>query len=229
MASFMLLFILLLFLFPNIFEARKSTEVPDVIVYTDEIDKDNKIQELKAEAVRRSRDTAAAEREKRKLEKEEAGLKQDVLRATLHYGEESREKATALHKLGRNIYKQERWEETIQISLEISRIHSVLDGLDSLPYADAIGNVGSVANRMRDKFLCEIVMKRQLKILLDKHGPESKEVLIQRARMMSFQIKDGETSEGLDQEEYLIKSSGIPALAAHFGSIPTSNVIATEL
>lgn len=181
---------------------RASKNDPDVIQYASEEDKNAKLQELKTKTLERSRDTSRLESEQRKLKSEEEGLRNDVLRAIVNHGDDSKQKAQALHKLGRNIYQQERFDETFQMSREILRIHSVLDGPESGPFADALGNVGSVAHRVKNKKLCEIAMKRQLRILLDKHGAESKEVLIQRARMMSFQIKDGEVSDGFSQLDY---------------------------
>lgn len=181
---------------------RTAKNDPDVIRYSSEEDKNAKLQDLKAKTLERSRDTSRQESEQRKLRTAEEGLRKDVLRAIVNHGDNSKQKAQALHKLGRNIYQQERFDETFEMSLEILRIHSVLDGPESGPFADALGNVGSVAHRVKNKKLCEIVMKRQLRILLDKHGADSKEVLIQRARMMSFQIKDGEVSDGFSQMDY---------------------------
>lgn len=190
--------------------ANRDEDV-DTIVFTDEADKLKKINELKQKTLEDRRDKARVEKAKLKLESDEISLKKGVMRAVLNHGDDSKEKAIALHKLGRNLYQQDRFDEAFEMSFEISRIHSVIDGKDSLAYADALGNVGSVANRMNDKRLCEAVMKRQLRILLDHHGSESKEVLIQRARMLSFRIQDGETSEGMGQETYEKEMEGIDA------------------
>lgn len=185
---------------------------PDTIVFTSEEDKKQKLEELKQRAMDAKQDKAKQDRQKIKLAVEEDGLRKGVLRAVASFGEISKEKAASLHKLGRNLYLQDRYEETFELSQEISRIHGVIDGTDSAEYADALGNVGSVANRMKEIRLCEAAMKRQLRILLDKHGPAAKEVLIQRARMLSFKIFDGETSEGISQEDFEVRMEEVEAM-----------------
>jgi len=174
----------------------------DTIVYSSEEDKQRQLDELKKRTMAGAADKTKQDRQKAKLMMEEQKLRRAVQRTGDQDGVDSKERAMALHKLGRNLYLQDRYYETFEMSLEIARIHAVVDGKNSLAFADALGNVGSVANRVKDIKLCEIVMKRQLRILLDKHGPESKEVLIQRARMMSFRISDGETTDGFDAEQY---------------------------
>ena len=173
----------------------------ETITFTDEEDKKRQLNELKLKSLE-SKNKEKNDKARKKLVLEEESLRDAAARAGVRHGQESKERAFALHKLGRNLYLQDRFEETYEMSLEIARIHGVVDGKDSLRYADALGNVGSVANRMKDRGLCEAAMKRQLRILLDKHGVNSQEVLVQRARMLSFSISDGETSDGYSQEYF---------------------------
>lgn len=135
----------------------------------------------------------------------EKELRNELALVELEHGLISNERAAALHKLGGNMYRQHRFEELFDLSKEIVRIHETLDGPDSVMVGKALGNVGTVADRLGLRRECELAMKRSLYIMLHAGGlaPDSREVLITRGKMMSFQIKDGETTEGLTHEEYM--------------------------
>lgn len=65
-----------------------------------------------------------------KLETEEAVLKKKVYLAVMDHGENSAEKAKALHLLGKNLYQQEKFEEVVDIAKDIVRIHEIKDGVE---------------------------------------------------------------------------------------------------
>lgn len=108
--------------------------------------------------------------QKKKLESEELNLKRDVMRSELNYGVDSIEKATSLHKLGRNMYQQGKYHDLKELSKEIVRIHEVVDGTDHVNVANALGNVGSLSFRIGDTRECEVSMQRALYILIEEHG-----------------------------------------------------------
>ncbi len=66
----------------------------------------------------------------------------------------------------------------------------------------ALANYGSAAFRTKDTALCRVVMSRALYIVRQIHGDNSREVMLQRAKMMTFGLSEGETAEGYTQEEY---------------------------
>ena len=50
---------------------------------------------------------------------------------------------------------------------------------------------------------CNLALRRGLHILIKIYGRESKEVLMQRGRMLTYHVPDSEHSEGLSYQEYL--------------------------
>lgn len=183
-----------------------TTESGDVVTYTT---KEELVVKLKEQAEARVKqgiqfDDSLTPEQLKEFQEWEKDLRKDLARAELEHGKYSNERAAALHKLGANMYRQHRFEELFDLSKEIVKIHETLDGPDSVMVGKALGNVGTVADRLGLRRECELAMKRSLYIMLHAGGlqPDSREVLITRGKMMSFQIKDGETTEGLTHEEY---------------------------
>lgn len=139
--------------------------------------------------------------ERMKLEKEENQLRRTLLETIDKHGKSSKATADVLHKLGRSVYLQMKFDEALKISKSIVKIHEDLDGEEDIKTADALGNLASVANRLGDKDVCAYAMYRALYILIQKYGMQSKEVLRHRAKMLTFQIRDGESSRGLSYED----------------------------
>ena len=119
------------------------------------------------------------------------------------HGEYSREKATALHELGRNVYQQGKFEDVVDVAEDIVKIHEVLDGPEAFITAEALGNVASVAFRLGKKETCRLAMERALYIMIKTYGAQSKEVLLHRGKMLTFQIANGRESAGMSHEAYL--------------------------
>ena len=76
------------------------------------------------------------------LQAEENELRVNLLRAIVNHGDDSLEKATALHVLGRNLYHQRKYSYVAEISNEIVRIHEKIDGSESIQVA--LGLITSV-------------------------------------------------------------------------------------
>jgi hypothetical protein len=169
------------------------------LVYNSEEDKASKLQEIKAGL---SNDAGQDDTDYKALESEEIELKKNLYRAILNHGENSPEKAAALHVLGRNMYQQKKYDELVDASQEIVRIHEEVDGKESLKTAQALGNVGSVSNRLGRTKECSIAMNRALYIMIKEYGDDSKEVLLHRAKMLTFQISEGREGFGLSYEAY---------------------------
>lgn len=114
--------------------------------------------------------------ELRQLSNAESDLKRKLFEARAEYGENSREAVTALHALGRNMYKRELFDRVFEISKQIVKIHEVLDGPEHVATANALSNVGSVAYKLKQTGYCDLIMNRALYIFLKEHGENSKEV-----------------------------------------------------
>ena len=52
----------------------------------------------------------------------------------------------------------------------------------------ALGNVGSVSFRLGRVEDCRVAMNRALHIMIMEYGDDSKEVLLHRAKMLTFQV-----------------------------------------
>lgn len=184
-----------------------TTESGDVVTYTTQEELVAKLKEQVESRVKGGIDfdDSLTPEQLKEFQGWEKELRVDLARAELEHGLMSNERAAALHKLGGNLYRQHRFEELFDLSKEIVRIHEALDGPDSVMVGKALGNVGTVANRLGLQRECELAMKRSLYIMLHAGGlaPDSREVLITRGKMMSFHITDGETTEGLTHDEYI--------------------------
>ena len=76
------------------------------------------------------------------LQEEENELRVNLLRAIVNHGDDSLEKATALHVLGRTLYHQRKYSDVTDVSNEIVRIHEKIDGPESIQVA--LGLITSV-------------------------------------------------------------------------------------
>ena len=157
-------------------KSKKSSTVDETeIQFTTKEDLDAKMAKLNAEQRKKYGDETDPA-ELAKLAKEEKELQKDVIRAELNHGKFSAQRAKALHAYGRNVYKQGRFDQVLQVSKDIVRIHEEVDGVDHINTGNALGNVGSVAFRLENAKLCEIVMTRALYIVIKEFGKDSKEV-----------------------------------------------------
>ena len=174
------------------------------ISYDNKKDLEEKINKLKEEKYKTIPDDEKLTPEKLKtLEYEEKRLREVLKQVISDDGVDSLRKATALHRLGRNLYQQFKYDAAYDISKEIVRLHEINDGYEHLNTANALSNHGSSTFRLKLKDECELVMKRALHIFIKEFGIESKEVLKHRGKMLTFQIEDGRTSEGLNYNDYL--------------------------
>jgi tetratricopeptide (TPR) repeat protein len=134
--------------------------------------------------------------------KEEAEAKKNVFRAKVNHGEDTRQVADSLHKLGKVLYEQIKFEEAFDVAKEVVRIHTKLYGPDSEDTMKALGNFGSVACRMNRRAVCDLIMYRVLDATIKLHGKESKQELLQRGRLMTFQVPHGDKHPGIDQATF---------------------------
>ena len=103
------------------------------------------------------------------------------------------------------MYKQKRFDETLSIAKEIARINELHYGSEHIMYGEALSNLGSVYYRLTDGVRCATSMLRAFMITKNTHGDESKEALIMRGKLLSFNVPDGETADGISQEEYIAR------------------------
>jgi hypothetical protein len=120
------------------------------------------------------------------LEKQEPALRNAVTQAVEEYGDSSAEKAKALHKLGGILYKLEKYAGLRSTAKEIARIEELVNGPDSLKYAMALRNVGSVAFRLGLHEESLRYMMRGLNIFVNHFDDDSKEVTYHKSIMMTF-------------------------------------------
>ena len=149
------------------------------------------------------RDERPSDEEMAKLKLEERELRSQLVNAVMAHGNLSKQKATILHKVGRNLFKQSRFDDTWDISQEILHIHETLDGPESFETALALSNAAQVAYRTGRRKECGYLSYRYLYIMLKEKGPESKEAVLARARLAQYHFPDGQTSKGMSYDEYL--------------------------
>lgn len=187
-------------------KTKKSKSDGDVeeVKFSSEKELNAKIKDIKDKKAELGYDDTPTPEELAKFQEAEKGLRKAVERATMEHGAISREVAKALHALGGNMFRQLRFEELFEISMQIVNIHETLDGFEATMTGKALGNTGTVAYRLGLTRECEIAMKRALYILLntDKLAEDSRDVLMHRGKMLSFHIADGETTKGMSYAEY---------------------------
>ena len=198
--------------FLSVLEITHTKKVPRQVKDKDDVEiiaEDEIEEKLASMSISARRDAAKAEKKKvdeiKKLEKDVVAFQKKAELAKEGFGENSEEYATMIHSLGRNVYKLERYDEALKYAQEIVRIYEVLHGVESTEMANALGNVGSVSYRIKDMETCEKAMLRTLAILLReaKYDEGSKEVLVHRAKMLTFGIENAQTSMGITHEEYI--------------------------
>lgn len=141
--------------------------------------------------------------EKLQLRKEELRIRLTEDDIVEKFGKVSLQYADYLHKLGRSLHKQQDFEQSYLISKQIVEIHEKLDGPESENTARALGNLGSASFRLKRTRECEVAMNRALYVWLQRYGENSKEVLLHRGKMLSFQVPFAKTSMGLSYDDYL--------------------------
>jgi hypothetical protein len=185
---------------------KKDTNDEIKVTYANEEEKERKIRELREKFNTEDQPDPVEQKKKNDaLVAAEEGLRKNVYRAILNHGEFSKEKANALHILGRNVYQQGKFEEVVTIATDILKIHETLDGPEALITAEALGNVASVSFRLGRKKPCELAMDRALHIMIQQYGAQSKEVLLHRGKMLTFQIANADNQErtGMSYDAYL--------------------------
>jgi len=181
----------------------------DVVKFTSEADKKAKMERLKQMRAREGKDPVLSEKELSDMKNEERELRKDVMRAALNHGDASREKTKALHALGRNLFKQQRYDLIYDLAFDILAIHEEMDGVESLETAKALTNVGSVAWKLKRGEVARVATLRMLDIYEhhdwgDREDYE-KHVMLAKARLMSYQHPNGDTVDGISHAEYRMR------------------------
>lgn len=114
--------------------------------------------------------------EMKKLRKEELGLRIKLRDIEEEFGVISEEYAAGLHRYGKNLHSQQRYDDLYTIAKEIVRIHEVLDGPEHYHTGRALDNLGTAAYRIKNQEECNTAMYRALHIFMKKFGEESKQV-----------------------------------------------------
>ena len=115
---------------------KKGEHEEDSVVYTSEADKLIKLAEMKEKLLNKDKpDKETQDATIIALRAHEKELRIDLVRSIVNHGDDSVEKATSLHLLGRNLYHQEKFEDVVEASQEIVRIHEITDGPESIPVA----------------------------------------------------------------------------------------------
>jgi len=178
----------------------------DEVTFTSEADKNAKIERLKELRSQDGKDPVLTDRDISEMKKEERELRKNVMRAALNHGETSPEKTKALHALGRNLFKQQRYDLIYDLAFDILGIHEEADGVESLEVAKALTNVGSVAWKLRRGEVARVATLRMLDIYEHFDWKEREEyekhVMLAKARLMSYQQPNGDTTDGISHAEY---------------------------
>jgi hypothetical protein len=112
----------------------------------------------------------------RLLQRDELNLRNEMYEIKKVHGRETPEYVAGLHSLGRNIYKQGRFDEVMELAQEIVSIHEEMDGPEHINTAKALTNVGSTAHKLGMLRTCETAMNRALFIFIKVYGADAKEV-----------------------------------------------------
>ena len=175
----------------------------DIITFTSEEDKMRKMEKLSELRGSDGKNKELTDFERQELENEEKQLRKNVLRASLHYGDISKEKAKAMHALGKNLFRQAKYSYIYTISWDILALHEKLDGPDSMEFHQAITNVASTAWKLGEREPARILSRRQLGILQEQGKDEAgKEIMMIRARLLSYQDPLGKEVPGTSHKEF---------------------------
>ena len=204
----LILFILVALLVPILVSSAAGDNdiIEQEIKYSSEAELQAKLKEVSNNRKKEFlRDDSLSASELVEFKKREVELRKSLIRSELEHGEFSQERAKALHALGANMFRQQRFEELFEISKQIVKIHETLDGYEGLMTGKALGNMGTVAHKLDLKDECEYAMKRALYIMLHEGGlaQDSRDVLMHRGKMLTFQVPDAERTDGLSYDEYI--------------------------
>lgn len=188
-----------------------------------EVDEEELDRELKKREARQAakEDPAVLVQEERTLRQKEQGNKE-------LYGEVSEEHAQAMSNLGRNVYKQGRFGESLEISMDILSIYEELfaDGptykydekkkrrkadyakYDHKKIYTALLNIANVANKMGLREEALLTHMRGLNIIIKTEGSQSKDEIRHRSYMHQHGFKDEAndiTSKGYTYTQFMKK------------------------
>ena len=111
-----------------------------------------------------------------RLRREELGLRIKLREIEEEYGVISEEYAAAMHRFGKNLHTQQRYDDLFIVAQEIVRIHEILDGPEHYHTGRALDNLATAAYRVKNQEACNTAMYRALHIFIKKFGDHSKQV-----------------------------------------------------
>lgn len=129
-------------------------------------------------------------------------LVEDVRFAVNNYGEVSIEKATALDKLGRVVFKLGKYEELLELSYEIVAIKEQVLGIDHVEVGAALRNIGAITSKLERWNECRRVLLRALRIHKIHYQEGSREMAVLLAKMHNCKMDDDFSGEGTSYDEY---------------------------
>mmetsp|Transcript_12734 Transcript_12734/g.20726 ORF Transcript_12734/g.20726 Transcript_12734/m.20726 type:complete len:226 (-) Transcript_12734:363-1040(-) len=129
-------------------------------------------------------------------------LVEDVRFAVNNYGDVSIEKATALDKLGRVVFKLGKYEELLELSHEIVAIKEQVLGVDHEEVGAALRNIGTIMGKLERWDDCRRVLLRALRIHRIHYEEGSREMAILLAKMHTCKMEEDFSDEGISYEEY---------------------------
>lgn len=152
---------------------------------------------------------AMSEDDKLELNSKIPELVEDVRFAVNNHGDVSIEKATALDKLGRVVFKLGKYEELLELSYEIAAIKEQLLGVDHVEVGAALRNIGTITGKLQRWGACRRVLLRALRIHTIHYEKGSKEMAVLQAKMHQCGLnEDFLQSEGTSYEEYQASPRG---------------------
>lgn len=161
-------------------KAKKSESASNSIVDEDDttsFENSDKMKDYIKNLNKKPTDSESKSPERTKdLEEEEKKLKIAAALIADEHKHSSREHANILHRLGRNLHEQGKFDELVQVAKNIVKIHEDLDGPEHFNTAQALGNLGASSFHLGLKKDVEFAMKRALYIFINKFGSSSKEV-----------------------------------------------------
>lgn len=150
----------------------------------------------------RNKDNLSDE-EEMKLNSQIRELVEDVRFAVNNFGDVSLEKAAALDKLGRVVFKLGKYEELIELSHEIVSIKESILGVDHKEVGGALKNIGTLYCKLDRLEEATRVLLRSLRIHKLHYQEGSKELALMFAKMHQCGLSEKFHSEGLTYEEYM--------------------------
>jgi hypothetical protein len=130
-------------------------------------------------------------------------LVEDVRFAVNNHGDVSLEKAAALDRLGRVVFRLGKYEQLLELSYEIVAIKEQLLGVDHVEVGAALRNIGTVTGKLQRQDECRRVLLRALKIHKIHYQPGSKDMAVLQAKMHQCGlVEDFLHSDGTSYEEY---------------------------